>query len=98
MLDSAVNGTVNGVGNGAVEHAAQAWPQVQQQLRRWFGSNVDGWKLLHHHRIAVAIPDQTPAAITCCVATAAPEWGSRCRRLQRAAWDRRCAGKWSQAC
>jgi predicted NAD/FAD-dependent oxidoreductase len=34
---------------------------VREQLRRWFGVQVDAWRRLAVHRIPFALPVQTPA-------------------------------------
>ncbi len=34
--------------------------QSREQLTRWFGPQVDGWRLLRLYRIARALPDQKP--------------------------------------
>jgi phytoene dehydrogenase-like protein len=34
--------------------------QSRAQLTRWFGPEVDGWRLLRLYRITGALPDQTP--------------------------------------
>jgi phytoene dehydrogenase-like protein len=36
---------------------------VRTQLRRWFGTQVDGWRHLRTYRIAWALPDQAPPAL-----------------------------------
>ncbi len=36
---------------------------VREQLRDWFGSQVDGWRLLRALRIPFALPAQPPAAL-----------------------------------
>jgi phytoene dehydrogenase-like protein len=36
---------------------------VREQLRRWFGAQVDTWRRLTVHRIPFALPVQTPAAL-----------------------------------
>ena len=36
---------------------------VREQLRGWFGAQVDGWRLLRVHRIPFALPAQPPAAL-----------------------------------
>jgi len=37
---------------------------VRDQLRGWFGAQVDGWRLLRALRIPFALPAQPPAALT----------------------------------
>ena len=37
---------------------------VRDQLRGWFGAQVDGWRLLRVLRIPFALPAQPPAALT----------------------------------
>jgi len=37
---------------------------VREQLRGWFGGQVDGWRLLRVHRIPFALPAQPPAALS----------------------------------
>ncbi len=36
---------------------------AREQLRRWFGGQVEGWKLLRVQRIPFALPAQPPAAL-----------------------------------
>jgi protoporphyrinogen oxidase len=36
---------------------------VKSELKTWFGSDVDGWKLLKVYRVLNALPDQTPPKI-----------------------------------
>lgn len=36
---------------------------VKSELKSWFGSDVDGWKLLAVYRVHNALPDQTPPKI-----------------------------------
>jgi len=36
---------------------------VRDQVRRWFGAQVDAWRRLAVHRIPFALPVQTPAAL-----------------------------------
>ncbi len=36
---------------------------VRAQLRRWFGTQVDGWRHLRTYRIPWALPDQSPPAL-----------------------------------
>ena len=36
---------------------------VKSELKSWFGSDVDGWKLLAVYRVQNALPDQTPPKI-----------------------------------
>ena len=37
---------------------------VLEQMRAWFGSDVDAWEFLRAYRIAEALPDQTPESMT----------------------------------
>ena len=37
---------------------------VRDQLRGWFGAQVDGWRLLRALRLPFALPAQPPAALT----------------------------------
>jgi phytoene dehydrogenase-like protein len=37
--------------------------EVRTQLRRWFGTQVDGWRHLRTYRIPWALPDQAPPAL-----------------------------------
>ena len=36
---------------------------IRSQLRRWFGTQVDGWRHLRTYRIPWALPDQAPPAL-----------------------------------
>jgi DNA-binding MarR family transcriptional regulator len=57
---SLVSATVLGVpplSDAALDRA------VRDQLRDWFGTQVDAWRLLRVHRIPFALPAQPPAAL-----------------------------------
>ncbi len=64
---------------------------VREQLRRWFGAQVDAWRRLAVHRIPFALPVQTPAAFPTRPATGAAARGAL--RVRRPPRHRLAAGR-----
>jgi protoporphyrinogen oxidase len=49
---------------GIQANAAKLEGEVREQLRDWFGGDVDGWSHLRSYRIPYALPKQSPPALS----------------------------------
>jgi phytoene dehydrogenase-like protein len=58
---SLISATVLGIPRAA---DASLEAEVRDQLRDWFGTQVDRWRWLRTYRIAYALPDQRPPALS----------------------------------